>query len=203
MMKKVILFICLTFAFSQSSSAQVAFGVKGGINYNSNSIKEVSTDVFDGAKSKTGYHAGIWLRLKVPVIGFYIRPELVYTNLKNEVNYTNGIGGVKSTTFEFQKIDIPVLLGKKIFGIGNIFAGPSFQYVLASDFSLSDIKDVKGDGFTVGLQFGGGVEFGKLGIDVRWERSFSGIETFFLNNTTNASFDTRVNQVIIGLSYRL
>ena len=193
----------LAFAFSQSSNAQIAFGVKGGINYNSNSIKNASEDVFDGAKSKTGYHAGIWLRFKIPVIGFYLRPELVYTNLENEVNYSNGTSSAKTTTYSFQKIDIPVLLGKKIFGVGNIYAGPSFQYILDSDFNINDISDVKGDGFTVGIQFGGGIELGKLGIDVRWERAFSGIESTFLDGTTNVSFDTRVNQVIIGLSYRL
>ncbi len=55
--------------------------------------------------------------------------------------------------------------------------GPSFQYILDSDFDINDISNVDADGFTVGLQFGGGVEFGKLGIDVRWERAFSDIES--------------------------
>ncbi len=199
-MKKVILILCLAFGFSQISNAQVAFGIKGGINYNSNSIKEVSSDVFDGAKSKTGYHAGIWLRLKVPVIGLYIRPELVYTNLENEVLYKTTS---KTTSYNFQKIDIPVLLGKKVFGIGNLYVGPSFQYILSSDFGFDDIPNVEADGFTVGLQFGGGIELGKLGIDVRWERAFSGIESTIVGNTGISNFDTRVNQVIVGLSYRL
>lgn len=196
--------MCLAFGFSQMSNAQVAFGVKGGLNYNSNSIKEVGTDVFEGAESKTGYHAGIWLRFKIPVIGFYVRPELVYTNLENEVTY-KGSATATATTYSFRKIDIPVLLGKKIFGIGNIYAGPSFQYILDSDFSLNDIKDVEADGFTVGVQFGGGIELGKLGIDVRWERAFSGIESTIVKTAGagNVNFDTRVNQIIIGLSYRL
>lgn len=198
-MKKVILLMFLAFGFSQISNAQIEFGVKGGLNYNSNSIKEVQTDLFDGAKSKTGYHAGIWLRFKIPVIGFYLRPELVYTNLENEVLYkTSG----NSTSYNFQKIDIPVLLGKKVFGIGNVYIGPSFQYVLDSDFSFSDIKDVEADGFTVGLQFGGGIELGKVGLDVRWERAFSGIESTFLSGTVKQQFDTRINQIIVGLSYK-
>jgi len=202
-MKKVFLLICLIVACSQTSTAQIHFGIKGGVNYNSESIKEVTQDVFDGAKSKTGYHAGIWLRVKIPVIGLYIRPELVYTNLENSVSYTNSIGEANSVIHRFQKIDIPVLLGKKIFGIGNVYIGPSFQYILNQDFNISDIQDIKGDGFTVGLQFGGGIEIGKLGIDVRWERSFNDIESTFLDNSTTIEFDTRVNQIIIGLSYRL
>lgn len=190
----------LTIGFSQLSNAQLDFGLKAGLNYNSNSIKETAQDVFDGAKSKTGYHAGIWLRLKLPVVGLYLRPELVYTNLENEVFYKTVS---KSTSFNFQKIDIPVLLGKKVFGIGNVYIGPSFQYILDSDFSISDIPNVDGDGFTVGLQFGGGVEFGNLGIDVRWERAFSDIESSFVGNLGSVSYDTRINQIIIGLSYKL
>jgi len=189
---------------TQLSNAQVAFGVKGGVNYNSNSIREVQTDVFEGAESKTGYHAGVWLRFKIPLIGLYVRPELVYTNLKNELTYTDPNTSINTTTdYDFQKIDIPVLFGKKIFGVGNVFAGPSFQYVLGSDFSISDIADVETDGFTVGLQLGGGIEFGKLGIDVRWERAFSDVESSFLSGTTSQQFDTRINQIIVGLSYKL
>ncbi|MDG1227994.1 MAG: outer membrane beta-barrel protein [Polaribacter sp.] len=203
MIKKILLIFCLAFGFGQTVNAQIAFGIKGGLNYNSNSIKEVSSDVFDGAKSKTGYHAGIWLRFKIPVIGFYLRPELVYTNLANEVSYNNSIAKTL-TTYSFQKIDIPVLFGKKIFGIGNLYAGPSFQYILDSDFGLSEITDVKTDGFTAGIQFGGGIELGKLGIDIRWERAFSGVKSTLSKIAGNdISFDTRVNQVIVGLSYKL
>lgn len=199
-MKKVILMFFLAFGLSQTTSAQLDFGLKGGVNYNSSSVEGVSKDVFSGAKSKTGYHVGVWSRLKVPVLGLYVRPELVYTNLENEVYYSEA---AKTTTHTFQKIDIPVLLGKKIFGIGNVFIGPSFQYILDSDFDIDDISSVDADGFTVGLQFGGGVEFGKLGIDIRWERGFSNLESSFVGNLGNVDYDTRVNQIIVGLSIQL
>ncbi|MDB4167324.1 PorT family protein [Polaribacter sp.] len=204
-MKKVILIICLVFAFGQTTSAQLHFGIKGGVNYNSESIIAVTENVFKGAESKTGYHAGIWLRAKIPVLGLYIRPELVYTNLESSITYSPARIGANAlqTDFSFQKIDIPVLFGKKFFGVGNIFIGPSFQYVLAQGFDVSDIPEVTGDGFTVGLQIGAGIEFGKLGIDVRLERGFNDIESRFLDGTSSIEFDTRVNQVLIGLSYRL
>ena len=205
-MKKVFLMISLAFAFSQTSTAQLDFGVKAGLNYNSESIQETGQDLFEGAESKTGYHAGIWLRFKLPIIGFYLRPELVYTNLENELLYkiTKEAPTSQTTSYNFQKIDIPVLIGKKFFGIGNVFAGPSFQYILNSDFSLNDIENVDTDGFTVGLQVGAGIELNNLGIDVRWERGLNTVESTFLNvsTNTNVTFDTRVNQIIIGLSYK-
>ena len=203
-MKKVFLMISLAFAFSQTSTAQIDFGVKAGLNYNSESIQSVSEDVFTGAESKTGYHAGVWLRFKLPIIGFYLRPEIVYTNLENELLYKiRETAPSQTTSYNFQKIDIPVLIGKKFFGIGNVFAGPSFQYILNSDFSLNDISEVDTDGFSVGLQFGAGIELGNLGIDVRWERGLNTIESTFLNALSErVTFDTRVNQIIIGLSYK-
>ncbi len=199
-MKNIFITALLTIVFVQVSFSQINFGIKGGINYNSNSIKETGQDVFDGAKSKTGYHAGIWTRFKIPVLGLYLRPELVYTKLENEVFYNQTS---ETTNYHIKKLDIPVLLGKKILGIGNIFIGPSFQYVLDSDFNISDITNVDAEGFTVGLQFGGGVEFGKLGIDVRWEKAFSDIESSFDSSLGNVSYDTRINQIIFGLSYKL
>ena len=206
-MKKVLLILCLTLGLSQIATAQIQFGVKGGINYNSDSFNNVKDDVFSGAKGNAGFHAGLWFRGKIPIIGFYIRPEIVYTQLKNEVTYLpKGLGSSVNTTYNFQKIDVPVLIGKKFLGFANAFVGPSFQYILSSDFGISTLEKVKISNFSMGLQFGAGVEFGKLGIDVRWERSLSDAETTFVdkqNGNNQINFDTRTNQIILGLSYRL
>ena len=202
-MKKVYLILALALGFSQLTSAQTSFGIKAGVNYNSDSFQNVKDDVISGAESKTGYHAGIWVRAKIPVVGLYIRPELVYTNLSNEIAYT-GIGSTQVTLsdYNFQKIDVPVLIGKKILKFGNIFAGPSFQYVLGSDFDIQNLEEDDVEDFTVGIQLGAGVEFGPIGIDVRWERGFNDVESKFLDGTTEVEFDTRVNQIIVGLSYK-
>lgn len=202
-MKKIV-FVIMVALCSQLSSAQIQFGIKAGVNYNSDSFSNVTNDVFSGAKSKTGYHLGIWTKAKF--LGIYLRPELVYTQLKNEVTYNNLPSPQKTTSYTFNKIDVPVLFGKKILGFANVFAGPSFQYILSSNFGLSEITNVKIKDFSMGLQFGAGVDIGRLGVDVRWERSLSGVETSFLDSTiTNGAvnFDTRVNQIIVGLSYRL
>lgn len=207
-MKKVILIMCFIFGASQFSQAQVQFGIKGGINYNSDSFQEVKEDVIAGAKSKTGFHAGIWTRFKIPVIGFYLRPELVYTSLKSEINTKPGIGiASKVGSYNFQKIDVPILLGKKFLGVANVFIGPSLQYIIDGDFNFKELsKDIKTDasGFTAGLQLGAGIELGNFGLDVRWERGFSDIESSLINKTNSSKikFDTRVNQIIVGVSVK-
>jgi len=205
-MKKIIFGCFLLFLVAKQSKAQLQFGVKAGINYNSDSFESVSDDVLNGAKTKTGIHTGVWLRAKLPVIGFYIRPELIYTELNNSVNYDSDFAVSRNTNFKFRKIDVPVLIGKKFLGIGNVFAGPSFQYILSSDFELNDLKEVSTENFSLGIQLGGGVELGRLGFDIRWERGLSKTETVFVDNTindTNFNFDKRVSQIIFGISYSL
>ena len=205
-MKKIIFTCLLLILVTKNSQAQLQFGLKGGVNYNSDSFEGVSNDVLNGAKTKTGIHTGLWLRAKLPVIGLYIRPELVYTELNNSVNYESPFAAPKTTDFKFRKIDVPVLIGKKFLGIGNVFAGPSFQYILSSDFELNDLREVSTESFSLAIQLGAGIELGRLGIDLRWERGLSKTETVFVDNTifdSNFNFDKRVSQIIFGVSYRL
>lgn len=196
-MKKVILIVFLAFGFSKTSNAQIDFGIKAGVNYNNSdndSFKTIGDDVINGAKSKSGYHAGIWLRGNI-TDSFYIRPELVYTKVKNEYVYQT-----INTDYEFQKIDVPVLVGVKFLSFANAFIGPSFQYIIEEDFKFSDATTDEFDKFSLGLQMGVGIELGNLGIDVRWERGLSTSEAKFANNFT---VDNRTNQIIFGLSFKL
>lgn len=190
------------------ANAQIDFGLKGGINYNSDSFRVVSNDILKaGAQSKTGFHAGVWTRFKLPLIGLYLRPELVYTSLKSDVTFTAsafGLSQSKNAAYNFQKIDLPVLIGKKFLGVATAFIGPSFQYIIDGDLSIDNVKDVDANGITVGVQAGLGVELGKIGLDVRWERGFSDLESNLIGDAGDKfNFDTRVNQIIVGLSIKL
>ena len=201
MVNKIILIIFLTVGFAQLSNAQIHFGIKGGVNYNNNgdaTFSSAGNDLINGAKSKSGFHAGVWFRGKIPIIGLYLRPEIIYTEVKSEYMYNN-----VSTAYDFRKIDVPVLLGKKIFRVGNVFIGPSFQYILDDNFSFSGLTTNEFDKFSVGMQMGFGVELGKIGLDVRWERGLSSTEANFVDNNTNINIDNRTNQIIFGLSLRI
>jgi hypothetical protein len=198
-MKKVILIMFLTLGFTQLSNAQIDFGIKAGVNYNNggdDSVESTGADVIDGAKAKSGYHAGIWFRGDLPILGLYLRPEIVYTEIKSEYNFNS-----KNTDYDFKKIDVPVLVGKKFFGVVNAFIGPSFQYIIDDSFEFSNFTTDEFDKFSVGAQMGVGLEFGNLGIDVRWERGLSSSEAKFAGN--GITVDNRTNQIIFGLSFQL
>lgn len=201
-MKKVILLVLVAFAVSTTANAQIDFGLKGGINYNNNgdlTLSVAGNDVVGGAESRSGFHAGLWFRGKIPILGLYIRPELVYTQVKSQYLVGNGVD------YDFKKLDVPVLFGKKILGFGNAFIGPSFQYIIGDEFKFDDLSTDDFNKFSVGMQMGIGVEFGPIGVDVRWERGLSNSESDFIdsNNNVKINVDNRTNQIIFGLSYKL
>ena len=203
-MKKTLLVAVLALmgsaAMAQSGSG---FGIKAGLNYNKNgdligSVGDSGQDIVEGAEGKTGYHVGFWGKLDFPKI--YLRPELVYTKTKSSYDVDGD-----SQDYDVSKLDLPVLLGIKIVGPLHVFAGPAFQYTLKNDLESVEIEDVESD-FTVGLNAGVGVNIGRLGLDVRYERGFSENEANFIgNNITDVSgrVDSRPSQVIFSLSLKL
>lgn len=190
---KHLFFILLaTIIIPATSIAQTAtgFGLKGGLNYNANG------DYFEsvGANARNpdrnvGYHFGLFGKIGKQV---YFRPELVYTSTKSDYN---------DNSFKMQKLDAPMLVGLKVLGPISVFGGPSFQFILDSEFDNVSINNIEND-FSVGLNFGIGLNLNKLGIDVRYERGFSNNEATFLgNNGINTSrLDTRPDQLILSLS---
>ena len=179
-----------TVSFAQTSSG---FGIKGGLNYNGNGdyFESIETNA-QSPDRNVGYHVGLFGKIGNKV---YLRPEIVYSSTKSDYN---------SNSFEMQKIDAPVLIGLKVLGPVSVFAGPSFQYILDSEFEGVSIDNIEDD-FSVGLNFGIGLNFKKVGIDLRYERGFSENEASFLNNNSinTSRLDTRPDQLILSLSLLL
>ncbi|MGJ8658648.1 outer membrane beta-barrel protein [Cellulophaga fucicola] len=194
-MKKTLLVITLALAsLATYAQTDAGFGIKGGLNYGGNGdYFDSAKDAYNDPDKNVGYHIGIYAKTAG---NLYLRPELVYTSLKSGY----------AEDFKMQKLDLPVLVGAKVIGPLNVFAGPSFQYILDTDYEGITIGDVKND-FTVGLNVGVGVNLGKLGVDIRYERGFSDNEVSILNsnNAINGGdrIDTRPDQLILSLSLKL
>ncbi len=195
-MKKTILIAALAlFGWSASAQSGPGFGIKGGLNYAGNGdFFNSAENAYSSPDRNIGYHIGVFGKFGDNI---YLRPELVYTSTKS---------GYDEGDLKMNKLDVPVLLGIKVIGPLNVFAGPAFQYIMNTKFDGVTIDDVEND-FTVGLNVGAGVNLGKLGIDVRYERGFSDNEITFINsNLTSLSgdrVDTRPDQIIVSLSLKL
>ncbi|WP_300027901.1 porin family protein [uncultured Maribacter sp.] len=193
-MKKTILaaFMAL-YGFYGMAQGDSGFGIKGGLNYNANGdYFESAGDAARNPDRNVGYHVGIFGKFGASKV--YVRPELMYTKTKSDYD---------GSDFDMSKLDAPVLLGINLVGPLHVFAGPSFQYILETEFDGVTIDDVEND-FSVGMNIGAGVNLGKLGIDLRYERGFNDNEASFINtNITNlgpSRIDTRPDQLILSLS---
>ncbi|MEH6682826.1 MAG: porin family protein [Sediminicola sp.] len=174
-------------AFAQTGPG---FGIKGGLNYGANGdYFDSAEDAYENPDGNVGYHIGVFGKLGNRI---YLRPEIVYTKMKSD--YGDG-------SFDMSKLDVPLLVGIKVIGPLHVFAGPAFQYILDTDFDDVTLGDVEND-FTVGMNLGAGVNLGKLGIDLRYERGLSSNEIDFGDVNQNR-IDTRPDQLILSLSLTL
>ena len=64
-------------AFSQKDTG---FGIKAGLNFNSNGDYKFDTAPDLSSDTKMGYHIGVFGQLGD---GFFLRPELIYTKTKS------------------------------------------------------------------------------------------------------------------------
>lgn len=171
------------------------FGIKGGLNYNGNGdyFESVNSNV-QHPERNVGYHIGVFAKVGEKV---YFKPELIYTNTKSSYD---------SDDFIMKKFDAPLLLGVRVLDPISVFAGPSLQYIVDTEFNGITINDIQ-DNFTIGLNFGVAVNFKKFGIDLRYERGFSDNEATFINNNLGdgivSRIDTRPEQLILSFSFIL
>jgi hypothetical protein len=191
---KLSLSILIVILGVNSIHAQSSWGLRGGLNYNSNGefLSEAS-EVYKNPKSNAGYHVGLFK--KIDLLGFFLRPELVYSSTTSSYN---------GDDLSMSKIDLPLNLGSGFIGPTYIFAGPSLQYVLSSEFAgvdtASSLKDI-----TVGANIGLGISLNKINIDLRYEGGLTEKEMRFLTQKVykEARIDTRQDQLILSLLLEL
>ena len=200
MNKRIALFSIVFLTTLFIVNAQSSFGVKAGLSYNSNGeLSEFSTEtsniIKDEGKGKSGFNVGFYGKLDLGPI--YLRPELVYTKTTSEYVYNS-----ENVDYKISKLDMPVLVGIKLIGPLNVFAGPAFQYYLDNDLKGLNFEDIENE-FSVGLNIGASIELGRLGLDVRYERGLSENESNWSNAEETFTLDSRPEQIIFSLSYRL
>jgi hypothetical protein len=133
-MKRIILpvFVLLTVVAPMMVRAQgIGLGLKGGVNFANQSIKQISQSVGDlSTDGRTGFHAGAYLVLAFSE-KWAIQPEIMYSSQGAEIPTLNEMN-------KFNYMSIPVLLRWKPISLISIEAGPQFS-------SLLSVKDTNGD----------------------------------------------------------
>jgi Outer membrane protein beta-barrel domain len=190
----VLMLIVGSTAYSQ---AQLAIGVKGGLNFANVDASSVS-----GAyNSRTGYHAGAFLLIKLSKIG--IQPEILFSRQGSSYKPLNGT----SLDTRFDYVNIPVVL--KLYTVAgiNIQVGPQIGFLAGASqdvlntatgaIASQDVKGFfKGTDFSAALGLGWDAPFG-FTVDARYNLGLSKI------NDATGSTDAK-NQVIqVSVGFKL
>ena len=186
----MVALVCWLSPFTLQAQHGTGFGVKGGMNYTtSGKYFKDAGEIFTHPGENMGYHIGVFYQLTSYDIA--LRPELIYSNTEFE----SSLGKV-----EYQKIDFPVLVKMNFFKFIGFQIGPSFHYTLNEKFAVPGNFEST-DPLSLGFQLGLGLNFGPVGLDLRFERELNERKYSFENVLGKEDFKTQ--QLILGLSFKI
>ena len=195
-MKLRPIFFLLVFS-TQLSFSQFEYGLKGGLNFDSSGDIVIVADqlqkegTLDG---KTGYHLGVYA--EVDFLIFYLRPELQYTKVSSQF---------ENQSINTSRIEQPVSFGLKLLGPVSLFLGPTAFFSLSQDSNELTIDKIQNN-TSLGLHMGARLKLGLLGVDLRYEKGLSPMESKLLSQAgvpVDGQINTQPNQFTIGLSFKI
>jgi hypothetical protein len=198
-MKKLLIIAFLSLSFS-GFAQEFTLGPKFGL---SSTKVDFERENFIPGDAQTGYHVGLFTRISFG--GFFIQPEALYTKTNGsfQINSPQPGGGTGTSTFseDFNRLDIPVMLGFRFFKFLRLQAGPIASIDINSDLrdASNTIQEVDYEKATLGYQAGIGLDIGNFILDAKYESSLSSIT----RNIGGFETDQRINQFILSVGFKL
>ena len=195
-MKKLILSLALFVIALTGYSQGFSLGPKVGLSQTNLDFKK---DQFKNGDSKFGYHVGLFARIGLGPL--YLQPEVLYTQTQGQFSFDEGVGAIEQYEADFNRVDIPVMVGFKMFNFLRLQAGPIASININSELkdATNTVQDVDYKDATLGYQAGLGVDIGNLIIDAKYESSLDN----FSGNVWNFETDQRTNQFILSVGFKL
>jgi len=173
-MKQPQLLVLLLLLCAFTNAQEFAIGIKGGLNYYSigdinsrgGSLPGSPPDELFSPNQEMGTQYGVFL--DVSFDKFYIRPEINFVSNKNNYDFP-----IKTVQWAASKVDVPILVGYKVFDPISIYIGPSFSFF--SKMTMESANNIPGpnpinfEKSATNLMFGVQVEFKRFGVDLRYE----------------------------------
>ena len=181
----------------QLSFSQFEYGLKGGLNFDSSGDIVVVTDQFEKKGTldgKSGYHLGVYAEVDFLIL--YLRPELQFTKV---------ISKYENQSINTSRMELPVSFGLKVMGPMSLFFGPTAFFSISQDSNELTIDKIQNN-TNLGLHMGARLKFGPIGVDLRYEKGLSPMESKLLSQAgvpVSGQINSQPNQFTIGLSFKL
>lgn len=222
-MKKLFLFTVLLSLSIGVSAQSFSWGAKVNVGSPNLKIKDIQNlednqdpeniaKLLDDTDAVLTYQLGFFTRFKFA--GVYIQPEAMFSSSKTEMTFENILNENTNTNndvvgeVKLNKLDIPVMIGKRFMKIVRINAGPVFSYILSQNIDQSGAKEAWNEinaeykNATVGLQYGIGVDIAMINIDLRVEKGFQAISENLTIGGTDFSADQRLEQIMLSVGIK-
>jgi Outer membrane protein beta-barrel domain len=207
-MKRILVFaVCLTLTHICLQAQTVKYGIKLGIStpeIKRASSTSISTDslLLEIQDAGYGFHGGGWVRLKFG--GFMFQPEILFNSSKTTYDAKALKGAAILDTLKsesFKNLDFPLLLGFKVSSL-RLNAGPVGHYHLSSTSELGELKSYseKYKSLTWGYQAGLGLDFGRLGIDIRYEGNFDKYGEHIMIGGKSFNFSKKPTRLLVSMA---
>ena len=200
----MLLAMIVTMTAANNASAQIKFGLKGGVNVTDMSL---NSNVFD-ASNRTGFFVGPTIKVQLPLVGLGIDASALYDQREAKIKVGNT---TTKETLRSQAINVPINLryGWGLSSMANIFlfAGPQFGFNVGDKdqkITESSTWSVKNSNFS--LNFGAGVTLlSHLQLTANYNvvcgKTSDATITEGIEQLTNKEVRSRANAWQIALAY--
>ncbi len=219
---KKSLFLVIAILSGYAASAQYnpffRFGLKAGANLSNiegNDLKLGSGgnafNFKDNEDRSLGFTGGIYMRFGR---NFYLQPEILLSQKGGKFNvYEDGVKNEDGKVdVRFSNLDVPVLVGGRLFRFFRINAGPMASFRLTENGKIGESFDqYTGDdadityknGVAWGYQMGVGFDLGRLSLDVRYEGNLNDVvDIKYKSTSVEQQFGRKSNlwQATLGIA---
>jgi hypothetical protein len=173
-MKKVLIVSVLSlFAGGVFAAGPLEFGVKAGLNSTNFDFKrnELGNSMYAFNKARTGYHAGVWMRLGFA--GMFVQPEFLYNWNQYDMKVVGqGQGqGLSTSKIKVQTLEVPALVGWRVL-ILRLNAGPVFNLMNKTTHSGGVVQQADMLKPSISYTAGVGLDVWKISFDMRYNGLF-------------------------------
>ena len=184
MKKYCLLFLFVVLSFQFAVAQDFAVGLRGGlnqykigdINSRGGSIQSGQADEVFSPNSELGFQFGAFVDIEFGK--FFVRPELNYVSMKNSYPFPN-----RDAEWASSKINVPLLLGYKVYEPFSVYAGLSFNFfndmTLEGANNLANATSIEYEKNQTNLAIGIQANWKRFGVDLRYELGMQETEEEF------------------------